>query len=167
MNPPADPQPPRPTRPPRRALAVSAQTAPGVLAHFAPLAVVRQMIRRALPLSEFPRGGEVAIRFAAPREIAEWNQKFRGKSEPTDVLSFPYETENGRVLGDIAICPDIVRQNARRDGADFAAMMAHAVVHGALHLAGRRHDNPENARKMANDEARILNAFGFDRPNLF
>ena len=151
----------------RFALSVSAQSAPGVLADFAPLATVREMIRRALPASEFPRGGEVGVRFAARGEIAEWNKKFRGKPEPTDVLSFPYESEGGRIVGDIAICPEVVRENARRDGADFAAMMAHAVVHGALHLAGRRHDSAENARKMADDEARILDAFGFARPNLF
>ena len=150
-----------------RALLVSARTAPGVSADFAPSATVRALVRMALPPSEFPRGGEVGVKFAASGEMAEMNAKFRGKPGPTDVLSFSYESGDGRIVGDIAVCPEVVRENARSDGADFAAMMAQAVAHGALHLAGRRHDTAENAREMAADEARILDACGFARPELF
>ena len=151
----------------KSAVSVSASAAPGVSAKFAPLSTVRALVRLALPDSEFPRGGEVGVRFAGREEIAEMNAKFRGKSGPTDVLSFSYESENGRVVGDIAVCPDIVRENAQTDGEDFAAMMAHAVAHGALHLAGRRHDTAADARKMAADETRILGACGFARPQSF
>src|SRR5215471_13252292 len=41
-------------------------------------------------LRELQLGGtEVAIAFVTDQEIARWNKKYRGKSGPTDVLSFP------------------------------------------------------------------------------
>ena len=157
----------RKSSPEESALSVFAGSAPGVAADFAPPATVLELVRLALPDSEFPRGGEVGVRFAGRAEIAEMNERFRGKSGPTDVLSFAYESGDGRIVGDIAVCPEIVRENAQTDGADYAAMMAHAVAHGALHLAGRRHDTADEARKMAADEARILGACGFARPDSF
>ena len=131
----------------------------------APLA--RALVRGALPREEFPGGGEVSVRFVGPGEMAALNARFRGKPGPTDVLSFLYEDGGGRALGDIAVCLEVVRENARADGADFAASAAHAVAHGALHLAGRRHDTARQARRMAADEARILGACGFARPDAF
>ena len=127
-------------------------------------ATARALVRLALPRSQFPNGGEVGVKLAGRAEIAEWNARFRGRTGATDVLSFSYENGGGRIVGDIAVCPEVVRENARADGGDFAAMMAHAVAHGALHLAGRRHDTAESARQMAGDEARILAALGFARP---
>ena len=131
-----------------------------------PASVVRGLVRGALPGGEFPGGGEVSLRFVGRDEMAELNAKFRGRPGPTDVLSFLYENgQDGRpALGDIAVCLEVVRENARADGAKFADSAAHAIVHGALHLAGRRHDTADAAKRMAADEARILGECGFARP---
>ena len=79
--------------------------------------------------------GHVAVEFVAAERIAELNEAHRGKSGPTDVLSFPIDkagaTAGPRELGDIVICPDHTED------------LREAVVHGALHLTGMDHETDE------------------------
>ena len=83
------------------------------------------------------------------------NQKFRGKNQATDVLSFPTSpSERGkksRLAGEIAISADIAIQNALRLGHLPAQEVKILALHGILHLAGFDHerDNGEMARKEA------------------
>ena len=96
--------------------------------------------------------GEVAVLVAGRRRIQELNRRFRRKNKPTDVLSFP--REDG---GDIAICAEIARDNARRFGHSTAAELKVLVLHGLLHLAGYDHetDQGEMARKETRLRARL------------
>lgn len=76
--------------------------------------------------------GHVAVEFVDAQRIAELNSEHRGKSEPTDVLSFPLD-EDGvavgpRELGDVVICPE------------HTVDLEEAVVHGVLHLTGMDHE---------------------------
>jgi probable rRNA maturation factor len=79
--------------------------------------------------------GHVAVEFVSAERIAELNSEYRGKSGPTDVLSFPIDeagTAAGpRELGDIVICPDHTED------------LREAVVHGALHLTGMDHETDD------------------------
>ena len=79
--------------------------------------------------------GHVAVEFVVAERIAELNEARRGKSGPTDVLSFPIDeagaTAGPRELGDIVICPDHTED------------LREAVVHGALHLTGMDHETDE------------------------
>jgi probable rRNA maturation factor len=54
--------------------------------------------------------GHVAVEFVGAGRIAELNGEHRGKSGPTDVLSFPIDEAGAAVgpreLGDIVICPE-------------------------------------------------------------
>jgi probable rRNA maturation factor len=79
--------------------------------------------------------GHVAVEFVSAERIAELNEAHRGKSGPTDVLSFPIDEAGAaagpRELGDIVICPDHTED------------LREAVVHGALHLTGMDHETDE------------------------
>jgi probable rRNA maturation factor len=79
--------------------------------------------------------GHVAVEFVDAERIAELNAEHRGKSGPTDVLSFPIDEAGAaagpRELGDIVICPDHTED------------LREAVVHGALHLTGMDHETDE------------------------
>jgi probable rRNA maturation factor len=111
-------------------------------------------VKRELKLS----GREVTVCFVEDREIARLNGKFRGKSKPTDVLSFPangtgasdFPHESGaRFLGDIAISPQAARRNAKRFGRTLDEELRILILHGVLHLMGYDHeaDNGEMERK--------------------
>jgi probable rRNA maturation factor len=45
-------------------------------------------------------------------------------------------------IGDIYVCPDVARRNARRLGVSEREEISRLVVHGVLHVAG--HDHPED-----------------------
>jgi probable rRNA maturation factor len=79
--------------------------------------------------------GHVAIEFVDAERIAELNEQWRGKTGPTDVLSFPVDEEGpvfgARELGDVVICPEHTED------------LVEAVVHGVLHLTGMDHETDE------------------------
>jgi probable rRNA maturation factor len=88
--------------------------------------------------------GHVAVEFVDPERIAELNAQWRGKSGPTDVLSFPVdelgEVAGPRELGDVVICPE------------HTTDLEEAVVHGVLHLAGMDHETDDGEMLALQDE---------------
>jgi probable rRNA maturation factor len=122
-------------------------------------------------------GREIAVRVVGAGESRELNRQWRGKDQPTNVLSFPApeplsETRRGakgqdfRVpLGDLVICADVVRREAVRDGKAVEAHWAHMVIHGALHLAGYDHEVGRRERlRMERREITVLKSFGIGNP---
>ena len=79
---------------------------------------------------------QLTILLADDAYLAGLNGRFRRKSGPTNVLSFPApsgpESETGAeaYLGDIAITYGVVAREAREQGKDFAAHAAHLAAHG-------------------------------------
>src|ERR1700744_5124779 len=61
---------------------------------------------------------ELTIRVVDEAESAELNGRFRHKTYPTNVLSFPYDAEalDVPVLGDIVICAAVVAREANDQG---------------------------------------------------
>src|SRR6187399_1734955 len=120
-------------------------------------------------------GREIAVRIVAARESRALNRMWRGKDKPTNVLSFPAREQSRRgkpkdmalPLGDLVICPQVVRQEAVRDGKPVEAHWAHMVVHGSLHLAGYDHEAGRRERlRMERREISVLKRFGIGNPYL-
>ena len=109
-------------------------------------------------------GREISVRVVTPRESRQLNRQWRGKDKPTNVLSFPAPPDLP-TLGDLVICAQVVKDEARRDGKALEAHWAHMVVHGTLHLAGFDHERGERDRlKMERREISVLRSFGFGNP---
>jgi probable rRNA maturation factor len=106
------------------------------------------------------RDGHVAIEFVDAERIAVLNAEHRGRSRPTDVLSFPIDgvepiagwqrdkdVQHGgsalvtppRELGDIVICPQ------------YTADLREAIVHGMLHLLGMDHESDNGEMLVLQD----------------
>ncbi|HIG44244.1 MAG: rRNA maturation RNase YbeY [bacterium] len=109
----------------------------------------------------------VSIRIVSSEEMTSLNSEFRSIKAPTNVLSFPMDTEldgGRRLLGDIAICADVVIAEAREQGKSNHAHFAHMLVHGILHLRGFDHLEDDQALKMEQIEVEILRTMGFPNP---
>jgi probable rRNA maturation factor len=110
---------------------------------------------------------EAVIRVADEVESHRLNLEYRGKDNPTNVLSFPYEPLPELDLhhvGDVVICAAVVRREAAEQHKSSEAHWAHMVVHGMLHLQGYDHENADDARLMETLETRILAGLGYPAP---
>ena len=120
------------------------------------------------------RAGELVIRIVDEAESAELNERYRGKSGPTNVLAFPADdigvpginmAEIGAVpLGDLVICAAVVAREAREQGKEPKAHWAHMVIHGCLHLTGYDHMNESEAAAMEARERELLAGLGIADP---
>ncbi|MCL6565359.1 MAG: rRNA maturation RNase YbeY [Acidobacteriia bacterium] len=105
----------------------------------------------------------VTVALVSPAAIARLNRQFRGKSGPTDVLSFPM-TKNGKrdgYLGDIAIAPAVARRHARRAGHRLEEELCVLILHGVLHLLGYDHETDRG--EMNRLEGRLRRRLGLIR----
>ena len=103
-------------------------------------------------------------------ESRRLNARFRGLDAPTNVLSFtsgalPHAPAGGaRTLGELVICPRVLRAEARAQDKSLKAHWAHLVVHGTLHLLGYDHERAADARRMERREIAVLRRLGFANP---
>ena len=106
----------------------------------------------------------VTVRFVGSAEGRRLNREFRRRDRATNVLSFAYDADDGRLAGDIVLCAPVVAREARDQAKPLRAHYAHLTVHGALHLRGYDHERQRDAVRMAAEEKRILAALGFPDP---
>lgn len=108
-----------------------------------------------------PENAQLSMVFCDDSAIQDLNKEYRGKDEPTDVLSFPMELENFvpeiRMLGDIVISMDTAKRQAEEFGHSVMAEIVILMIHGILHLHGYDHIEEEDCKIMRPREAEILN----------
>lgn len=110
---------------------------------------------------------ELVVRVVDRDESARLNQTYRGKSDPTNVLSFPFDPPpqiESRLLGDLVICAPVVADEARIQAKDLRSHWAHMLIHGILHLRGYEHETEQDAVEMETCEISIMTALGFANP---
>lgn len=110
---------------------------------------------------------EIAVRLVDSPEMAQLNQRYRGRSGPTNVLSFCADLPPQLalpLLGDIVICAPVVRREAGEQHTSLAAHWAHMTIHGTLHLLGYDHTDEEQAGTMQALESSILKHLDYPCP---
>jgi len=110
---------------------------------------------------------ELSVLLAGAARSRRLNARYRGRDHATNVLSFPAPPDSpalSGLLGELVICPAVLRREARAQRKSVRAHWAHMVVHGVLHLVGYDHDKPAAALRMERREIRVLRRLGFDNP---
>jgi len=110
---------------------------------------------------------ELTLRLVDRDESRKLNSRYRGKDQPTNVLSFPAELPPGLdipLLGDIVICAPLVGEESAAQGKSLSAHWAHLVIHGVLHLLGHDHQDEHEAVEMEAIEFELLASLGFGNP---
>jgi len=96
----------------------------------------------------------LSLAFVSKAEIEKLNSKFRKKNKPTDVLSFALS--DGEYLGEIVICPQVAKENAKKFKTKAKQEVLKLFVHGVLHLCGYDHEKEAEAEKMEAKEKKYL-----------
>jgi len=68
------------------------------------------------------------------------------------------------LLGDLIICAEVVKKQAKEQNKAELAHWAHMVVHGTLHLLGYDHLTDNDANVMESKEIQILSQLGYSDP---
>jgi probable rRNA maturation factor len=135
-----------------------------------------------LALRLLPEGFEISLLGCSDARIAELNADFRGKPQPTNVLSWPSEERGAEAdggqpdrphpgepgmpeeLGDIAIAWETCAREAAEGGKTPEDHVTHLIVHATLHLLGYDHVRELDAALMEACEVRILARLGLPDP---
>ena len=111
-------------------------------------------------LGQRGRGCELAVQVVSAPRMRALNRRYRGKDKPTNVLAFPAAPAprvKPRPLGDVVICPPVLRREAR-------AQRKSETAHWA-HLVGYDHETGEvDAARMERREIAVLRRLGFANP---
>ncbi len=121
----------------------------------------------AAALGRRARGRELTVLLAGRARSRALNARFPGHDRPTNVLSFPVPPGGGagpRLLGELVLCPPVLRAEARAQRKSARAHWAHMVVHGVLHLAGYDHERGADSQRMERREIRTLRRLGLPDP---
>lgn len=112
---------------------------------------------------------ELTLRIVSSKEMTELNGTYRDKHKATNVLSFPSSLPDEidlpkKYLGDIALCAEVINQEAASQNKTTESHWAHMIVHGLLHLLGYDHEEEGPAEIMEQFEIKILASMGYAHP---
>ncbi|MFN3644799.1 MAG: rRNA maturation RNase YbeY [Gemmobacter sp.] len=131
-----------------------------------------------------PSGFAIVVMGCDDARIAALNADFRGKPQPTNVLSWPSEERGAALpgtapalprpgepgdpaeLGDVAIAWETCAAEAEAAGKPMVHHVTHLIVHGILHLLGYDHEHDADATLMEVIEVRALATLGVGNPYL-
>lgn len=114
--------------------------------------------KAALPRAAFRRIAEAALgsgysltlAVVPPRRMRKLNLIYRGKDEPTDILSFPLSENEGEIY----ICPSEARRMRKDFDRSYENFFVFLFIHGCVHLMGHDH-----GAIMESIEARLRKQF--------
>ena len=140
---------------------------PASLASGVDLDGLKRVLQTGATMLQVPAETVTVLTLTGDEHLREYNRRYRGRDEPTDVLAFaaqeppkdqrfqaPPGTEHW--LGDIVISLPRARRQAREAGHPVDDEVRLLAVHGFLHLLGYDHAEPAEETAMTALSNRIL-----------
>lgn len=140
---------------------------PSSLASGVDLEGLKRVLEAGAQLLELPKQSLTVLTLTGDDHLREYNRRYRGLDEPTDVLAFaaqeapsdqrfqaPPGTEHW--LGDIVISLPRARVQARAARHSMNDEVRLLAVHGFLHLLGYDHAEPDEEARMKELTTRLL-----------
>jgi len=118
---------------------------------------------------------DLSVLLVEPDAMEQLHLQWMDEPGPTDVLSFPMdelrptpddeEPQQG-LLGDVVLCPDVARMQARQAGHSVEDELHLLTTHGILHLLGYDHAEADDEKEMFGLQKQLLDDWraGRSRP---
>jgi len=97
--------------------------------------------------------------FCSDAYLLNINKQFLNHDYYTDIISFDLSEVKGRLIGDIYISIDRVKENAKTHHNLYTQELLRVIFHGALHFCGYKDKKPADAKLMRSMEDKWLKAY--------
>ena len=131
-------------------------------------AEIAALARSVLDAMRVHRQAELSVVLVDADAMEQLHVQWMDEPGPTDVLSFPMdelrpgkddeEPEPG-LLGDVVLCPQVAKEQARAAGHSFEEELLLLATHGILHLLGYDHAEPDEEKEMFALQRKLLLTF--------
>lgn len=109
--------------------------------------------------SENNNAGFINIIFCDDEYLYKMNNDYLKHKSLTDIITFDYSAELGRISGDIFISIDRINENARNFKVSFFNELTRIMSHGVLHLLGYKDKKQNEKTLMTQKENLYVNLF--------
>ena len=103
----------------------------------------------------------VGIAIINNEQMRKVNAQFMNRKSTTDCLSFDLSEDKNRKLFELVVNGELAQKEANLRGHSSEAELALYITHGLLHNLGFDDSTRKQARKMHDNEDKILQQFGY------
>ena len=115
-----------------------------------------ELLRHALKHERQTGSWEFTIRFVDDDEISQLHGAYMNDPSPTDIMTFPYDPDDGEFGGDVVISAATAASNALEHGWSTADELDFLMLHGLLHILGWDDRREEDRAAMLERQRSIL-----------
>ena len=135
-------------------------------------AEIASLARHVLDAMRVHAQAELSVVLVDEPAMEQLHVQWMDEPGPTDVLSFPMdELRPGKddeepqpgLLGDVVLCPQVAKRQARQAGHSAEEELLLLTTHGILHLLGFDHAEPDEEKEMFGLQRKLLLTFLADR----
>jgi rRNA maturation RNase YbeY len=112
-------------------------------------------------LDRLGAGGRISVAFLPDDEMSRLNREYLGADGSTDVIAFPLGDAIAPedVFGEVVVCTTQAMRQAREHDQEPGVEVDRLVIHGILHLLGRRDATAGQRTKMLAEGEQLLAEF--------
>ena len=114
---------------------------------------------RGLARREAHRIDSLQYIFCDDKQLLGINRDFLNHHDLTDIITFTYSEQAGRIVGEIYISVPRVRENASIYGSSFTRELHRVIFHGLLHLCGYKDKLKADQQVMRGKEDHYLDLY--------
>ena len=125
---------------------------------------VPRLLRWVLEAEDKRGSWSVTIVLTDDEHLRALHRDFMGIDENTDVMTFPFDEDDGVSGGEIVVSTERAVEQGPEHGLSPAQEVDFLIVHGLLHLCGWDDADPEARRRMHERQTALLAGFAGVNP---
>ncbi len=97
--------------------------------------------------------------FCSDKYLLGINKSYLQHDYYTDIISFDLSETKGKLIGEVYISIDRVKDNAKTHKTSLKEELLRVIFHGALHFCGYEDKKPSDIKKMRSQEDKWLKSY--------